>query len=74
VHDQVGKTCAVTSSGTESRTETYELHAPDKADPFNQQAFTLCFALDYCKDANHTIDKPKEYNFWRNYVPVLTPP
>ena len=61
-------------TGTESRSETNELHAPEKGDPKNQQAFTLCFALDYDKDENHTIDKPAEYDFWRNYVPALTPP
>jgi len=61
-------------TGTESRNETKELHASEKADPKNQQAFTVCFALDYDKNENHTIDKPKEYDFWRNYVPSLTPP
>ncbi len=60
-------------TGTESRSETRELHAPEKADPLNQQAFTVCFALDYDKGADHIIDKPKEYDFWCNYVPALTP-
>ncbi len=60
-------------TGTESYMETRELHAPEKADPLNQQAFTVCFALDYEKGANHTIDKPKEYDFWYNYIPKLTP-
>jgi len=61
-------------TGTESQSETKELHAPEKADPNNQQAFTLCFAMDYEKGANHIIDKPAEYDFWRDYVPALTPP
>ena len=61
-------------TGTESRNETKELHAPEKADPKNQQAFTVCFVLDYDKAGNHTIEKPAEYDFWRNYVPALTPP
>ena len=60
-------------TGTESRNETKELHAPEKADPTNQQAFTVCFALDYDKNGNHIIDKPTEYDFWRHYVPPLTP-
>ena len=34
-------------TGTESRKETGELHAPEKADPSNNQAFTVCFAMDY---------------------------
>jgi len=61
-------------TGTESRDETKELHAAEKADPKNQQAFTLCFAMDYDKNGNHVIDKPVAYDFWRNYVPALTPP
>lgn len=60
-------------TGTESRNETKELHAPEKADPLNQQAFTVCFALDYEKGANYIIDKPAEYDFWHDYVPALTP-
>ena len=61
-------------TGAESKSETGELHAPEKADPQNQQAFTVCFALDYDKNGNHIIDKPAEYDFWRDYVPALTPP
>lgn len=60
-------------TGTEARSETRELHAPEKGDPLNNQAFTMCFAMDYQPGANHVIDKPVEYNFWRNYVPKLTP-
>jgi hypothetical protein len=60
-------------TGTESRGETRELHAPEKADPNNCQAFTMCFAMDYIPGANHVIDKPKEYDFWRNYSPNVTP-
>ena len=33
-------------TGTESRKETKELHAPEKANPENTQAFTVCFAMD----------------------------
>jgi hypothetical protein len=61
-------------TGTESRTETRELHAPEKADPENNQAFTVCFAMDYIPGENHVIEKPRDYDFWRNYTPKLTPP
>ncbi len=61
-------------TGTESVKETGELHAPEKGDPDNQQAFTACFAVDYLKGENHTIDKPKDYGFWQSYVPRLTSP
>ncbi|MHA7112365.1 FAD-dependent oxidoreductase [Sunxiuqinia elliptica] len=60
-------------TGTESKKETGELHAPEVGDPENEQAFTLCFALDYRPGENHVIDKPENYDFWRSYVPNLTP-
>ena len=59
--------------GTESRNETRELHAPLKADPDNQQAFTVCFAMDYVPGSNIVDDKPAEYDFWRNLVPKMSP-
>ena len=60
-------------TGAESRGETRELHAPEKADPNNCQAFTMCFAMDYVAGANHVIDKPGEYAHWRNFVPAVSP-
>ena len=59
--------------GTESRNETRELHAPLKADPDNQQAFTVCFAMDYVPGTNNVTEKPAEYDFWRNLVPKMSP-
>lgn len=61
-------------TGTESKAETGEMHAPEIGNPKNNQAFTLCFAMDYQPDRDNTIDKPKNYDFWRDYVPKLTPP
>lgn len=61
-------------TGTESRRETNELHAPEKADPGNNQAFTVCFAMDYDPGADHVEDKPAEYAFWRSHVPKMNPP
>jgi hypothetical protein len=61
-------------TGTESKSQTGELHAPEKENPKNNQAFTLCFAMDYQPGANNIIDRPKEYNFWKNYVPDMNPP
>ena len=60
--------------GTEGKKATGELHMPQKASSANQQAFTMCFALDYDPGKEHIIDKPKQYEFWRNYVPELMPP
>jgi hypothetical protein len=60
-------------TGAEARTDTGELHAAEKADAANQQAFTVCFAVDYLDGEQHVIDQPEEYAFWRDYVPALTP-
>ncbi|WP_430973608.1 FAD-dependent oxidoreductase [Sunxiuqinia rutila] len=60
-------------TGTESKKETRELHAPEVGDPENEQAFTLCFALDYRPGENHVIDKPANYDFWRSFVPQMEP-
>jgi hypothetical protein len=60
-------------TGFESRRETGEPHAPDLADPADIQSFTVCFAMDYRPGEDHTIDKPDEYAFWRDYIPQLKP-
>ncbi|MHB0961319.1 MAG: FAD-dependent oxidoreductase [Pirellulaceae bacterium] len=61
-------------TGSESRSETRELHAEETANPDNQQAFTVCFAVEHVPGEHHTIDPPREYTFWREFVPKLTPP
>ena len=60
-------------TGAESRRDTNELHAPEKADPNNCQAFTMCFAMDYVPGTNQVMDKPKDYDFWRAFSPPVTP-
>jgi hypothetical protein len=60
-------------AGAESQKETGEAHAQEQTRPLNQQAFTYCFAIDYLAGENHTIEKPAEYNFWRDFVPQLRP-
>jgi hypothetical protein len=59
--------------GAESQKQTGEPHAPAEAQPADQQAFTCCFAMDYVPGADHTIGKPKDYAYWRDYVPELKP-
>jgi hypothetical protein len=61
-------------AGAESKDETGELHAAQIADPKNQQPFTVVFAAGYEPGVDNTIDKPDEYDFWRNFVPEMTPP
>src|SRR5262249_50236239 len=60
-------------TGFESRKQTGELHAPEAAQPDNIQSFTACFAIEYLKDQDHTIEKPEDYSFWRDYIPKLQP-
>jgi hypothetical protein len=60
-------------TGAESQRETGEPHAPAEARPHAIQAFTLCFAMEYRPGEDHTIDKPEEWSFWRDYVPQLQP-
>jgi hypothetical protein len=60
-------------TGAEGKKQTGELHMPDKASQGNQQAFTMCFAIDHVEGAEHVIDKPMEYDFWRGYIPDLMP-
>ncbi|MFO0959848.1 MAG: FAD-dependent oxidoreductase [Isosphaeraceae bacterium] len=60
-------------TGAESHKVTGEPHAPEEAQPDNQQAFTCCFAMEYRDGEDHTIDKPAEYDQWRSYVPNLKP-
>jgi hypothetical protein len=60
-------------TGFESRAQTGEPHAPEKAQPKNIQSFTVCFAIDHLNGENPVIDKPEEYAFWRDYVPKMRP-
>ena len=54
--------------GAESQTETGEPHAVEgEPQPLDQQAVTWCFAVDYLPDEDHTINKPTQYDFWRQY-------
>ncbi|WP_165248905.1 FAD-dependent oxidoreductase [Paludisphaera soli] len=60
--------------GAESQAETGEPHALAQADTGVQQAFTVCFPAEYRDGEDHTIDRPEEYDFWREFVPDLSPP
>ena len=58
-------------AGAEGQAEHGEPHAPAEANPDNQQSFTCCFAVDYLDGQDHTIERPAEYAFWREFVPAL---
>lgn len=54
--------------GAESRSETGELHAPEEADPLDQQAITWCAAVEYRAGESHVIEEPESYAYWRDTV------
>ncbi len=60
-------------TGFESQAETGEPSAPAEAQPRNVQAFSMCFAMEHRAGEGHTIDKPANFAFWRDYVPQLQP-
>lgn len=60
-------------TGAESRSQTGEPNAKETAAPHNSQAFSVCFAMSFHAGENHTIEKPKKYEFWRDFTPNLTP-
>lgn len=54
--------------GAESQADTGELHAlSGPADPLDMQAVSHCFAVDYIEGMDFTIDRPREYDFWKDY-------
>lgn len=66
-------------TGAESQRDTGEPHAPAEADPNDVQGFTWCLAMGWDPntvdgDDRHVIERPREYDRWRNYVPTLSPP
>lgn len=61
-------------TGAESKAQTGEAHAVDgEALPMDMQGFTYCYAVDYLEGEDHTIDKPEQYSFWRDYQPEFWP-
>jgi hypothetical protein len=61
-------------TGAEARSETGEAGAPEVAAPGNIQAFSVCFVLEEHAQEMHVIPPPPRYEFWRSYVPRLSPP
>ncbi|MFC9692669.1 FAD-dependent oxidoreductase [Kribbella sp. NPDC056951] len=59
--------------GAEAQAEYDEPHAPEHANPANLQGITYCFALSHHAGQDHTIDRPRMYEFWRDYQPEFWP-
>lgn len=60
-------------TGAEAKADTGEPSALDVADPLDMQAISVCFALDYLEGEDHTIEKPRDYDFWKEYKPDFWP-
>lgn len=61
-------------TGAESRGRTGEPNAPEVGDPLDMQAVTVCFAMEHQPGGDFAGDPPPDYDFWREYVPEMTPP
>jgi hypothetical protein len=60
--------------GAESVSETDELHALEgPADPLDQQAVTWAMLLGFVPGSDNTIERPRDYQFWRSYAPAVWP-
>lgn len=59
---------------TGAEPDTGELHASSRPGPWNMQAPTWCFAMDYRPGEDHTIERPDSYEYWRDYTPPIDPP
>jgi hypothetical protein len=62
-------TATAYAAGTESRAETGEPSAPERADPAGTQPFTFPFAVQFCPGEVHTITKPPGYEENRDRQP-----
>ncbi|MFY1594838.1 FAD-dependent oxidoreductase [Micromonospora sp. WMMD737] len=60
-------------TGFESQADTGEPSAPRQAQPMNIQAVSVCFAVEHLAGQNHTIDKPADYAYWRDFRPDYWP-
>ena len=56
-------------SGRESQEMTGEPGAWPTADPTDMQGVTWCFAVDHLAGEDHTIDRPSDYEHWRDLTP-----
>lgn len=57
-------------TGRESQAQTGEPSASAIADPLDMQSVTWCFAMDHLEGENHTIDKPRDYDKYRDLQSV----
>jgi len=61
------------TTGAEAQSQSGEPHAPAVAAPANVQAFSWCFAMEHYEGRNFVGPRPERYEYWRNFVPTVTP-
>lgn len=61
-------------TGAESQAQTGEPRAPLTARPGEIQAFTACFAVEYCPGEHHVIPQPDGYAHFRDSQPFTLAP
>ncbi len=59
--------------GAEGHEEFGELHAPDQADPTDQQAISWCCALEWAPGQDNVIPEPERYQFFATQVAPFWP-
>ncbi|MGO2721625.1 MAG: FAD-dependent oxidoreductase, partial [Brachybacterium tyrofermentans] len=59
--------------GAEARSEHGELHAPERADPLDQQAITWCCALEWAPGNQDQVPRPELYERYATVVPDFWP-
>ncbi|MGP9747268.1 FAD-dependent oxidoreductase [Brachybacterium sp. AOP29-B2-41] len=59
--------------GAEARSEHGELHAPEVADPLDQQAITWCCALEWAPGHDELVPRPELYDRFASVVPDFWP-
>lgn len=65
--------------GAESRAVYGELHGREDLQPgvmideLDQQACSWCFAVEHRPGEDHRVARPASYEFWRGYVPTMSP-
>src|SRR5690625_2189156 len=57
--------------GAEAHSEFGELHAPEQADPLDQQAVTWCCALEWAPGHDELVPKPELYDRFATVIPDL---
>lgn len=54
--------------GAEGHADTGELHAPESADPADQQAVSWCAAVEFADGPPRIVPRPAGYERWRDLV------